>query len=138
MSNKELDSVLSEAQKFLRDGYHDHLSAAIAEARNTLNAKPEPPRYRNEAIQKFWALERCGEFIARSFGQWTCTRDLLCATTFPTRGEAQIAADALAQEAKDRVDAEMKAGTINTNGKWFSLHYGASVVEVEIVARIKQ
>lgn len=38
LTTEELDDLLSGAQLKLRNGYDDHLSRAVAEARNRLNA----------------------------------------------------------------------------------------------------
>lgn len=43
------DELLSEAQRLLRDGKHDHLSAAIANARNDLALKADAEQHRDEA-----------------------------------------------------------------------------------------
>lgn len=52
-SDRLLDEALSEAQRVLRDGYHDHLSAAIAEARNRFTlVRSAGPRVRPSTEKK--------------------------------------------------------------------------------------
>lgn len=53
-----LDDLLSQAQQELRDGVHDNLSRAVAEARNQLSGAKEPKLLHETDIISAWQPEQ--------------------------------------------------------------------------------